>query len=111
MTPPSPIVTNDQLLAEVREIKYSLEMHIATDAATGKKTDILYEKIVTGNGTPSLMERVRTIEGVVGKMPAPSRVEDLEKWKSNVTWALGLMIATLVVSFANSLIQIWKSIP
>lgn len=43
-------------------IRHDLALHVSKDDERDKKVDKMYEIIVTGNGNPSLQERVRTLE-------------------------------------------------
>lgn len=44
------------------EISNKLDVHIAKMDETQRKADLVYKTVITGNGIPSLAERVRQME-------------------------------------------------
>jgi hypothetical protein len=53
---------SQQVFDKLSELSSSLELHIATDKPNADKIAAMYKILVTGNGTPSLPETVRTHE-------------------------------------------------
>lgn len=86
MTPINPVFTRieDALV----NISNKVDLHIAMDEERGKKTDKMYETLITGNGNPSVLERVRNLETSVIAYRDPiaeiasikTRIEKIEDW-------------------------------
>ena len=55
----------NDLSAVIGEINAKLDIHIAVDAENGRKTAEMYKVLVTGNGEPSMKERMRGLESWV----------------------------------------------
>lgn len=58
--------TIGSVLDAINELQFDLKTHIALEAENTKKTAEMYKMLVTGNGVPSLQERVRNLENWVG---------------------------------------------
>lgn len=54
------------VLEAITELQIDLKTHIALESENTKKTAEMYKMLVTGNGVPSLQERVRNLENWVG---------------------------------------------
>lgn len=46
----------------VKEIKHAQALHFQSDLERDRKTEDMYKILVTGNGLPSLQDRVRQLE-------------------------------------------------
>jgi hypothetical protein len=51
-----------ELMKVITDMRHELEKHIIADGQSIEKTDAMYKVLVTGNGIPSLQERVRELE-------------------------------------------------
>ena len=50
------------ILEKISNIATDLKIHLAEETKRNEVVDIIYKLFVTGNGTPSFQEKVRTLE-------------------------------------------------
>lgn len=54
------------VLEAITGLQIDLKTHIALETENHKKTAEMYKMLVTGNGAPSMQEKVRNLESWVG---------------------------------------------
>ena len=76
-----------------------LEIHISKDLERDKKTDAMYEILVTGNGAPALPETVRIHEAWINEQKKESEESsrrNFEYKKGIIILAIGQIVTLLV---------------
>lgn len=83
-----------QILDSLTEIRHSIDLHVQKDTDRDKKTDRMYEILVTGNGKPSMEVRVSKIEA----------------WIEGERKFLWILLTTIVGLFGSGLLWLIKTV-